>query len=199
MITELATNGAPKREPVELTDLEMHLRLDIDYPTEQPLLESYISAARKLIEQITGLALMQQTWLYYMENWPRGDFFKLPYPPLISVTSVKYRDSDYVEREQAAGERRVLTKVKPGRVALDYGEVWPSDTLIDNAEAIYTEFICGYGTARTDVPEPIRVAIMQLVGHLYENREKTSVQQLMDVPYTVFNLVESYRVSRFGL
>ena len=67
MITELVT--VPKREPVELTDLEMHLRLNIDYAAEQPLLESYISAARKLVEQILGRALMQQTWIYYMENW----------------------------------------------------------------------------------------------------------------------------------
>ena len=190
---------APKRKPVELTDLEMHLRLDIDYPTEQPLLEMYITAATKRVEQITGRRLINQTWRYYMAEWPAGDYFKLPNPPLVSVTSVKYRDSDFAEQTMSSGEYRVLTNIEPGRVALDYGEVWPSDTLIDNTEAIYTEYICGYGAGRPDVPENLRLAIMQLVGHQYENRETTSSQAIVEVPDTAYALIEPYRVARFGL
>ena len=47
--TSLVT--APKTEPIELQDIKNHLRLDIDFETEQALLESYITAARKLLGQ----------------------------------------------------------------------------------------------------------------------------------------------------
>jgi len=196
-ITSLST--APEEEPVELQDLMYHLRLDINFASEEKLLQTYITAARKRIEQLTGRAFMQQTWIYYMEDWPLGEYFRLPYPPLISVSSVKYRDSDYTEQTMDSGDYRVLTNIEPGQVALDYGASWPSDTLIDNAEAIYTTFVCGYGTDIDDVPEPLRVAIMQLVAHMYENRETTGVQTIYNVPDTAYTLIEPYRIARFGL
>jgi len=197
-ITSLIT--APEEEPVELQDLMYHLRLDINFATEEKLLQTYITTARKRLEQITGRAFMRQTWIYYMEDWPSNDYFKLPYPPLYSVTSVKYRDSDYTENTMDTDDYRVLTNIEPGRVALDYGATWPSETLIGNSEAIYTTFVCGYGTDVNDVPEPIRVAIMQLVAHYYEMREPTITGTILTkVPDITYTLIEPYRVSRFGL
>lgn len=197
IITTLVT--APTREPVELQDIERHLRLDIDYPEEQELLQLYITAARKRVEALTGRKLMNQTWKYYLEDWPEGDYIKVPYPPLVSVSSVKYRDSDYTEQTMDSGDYRVLTNIEPGIIALDYGAVWPSDTLIGNAEAIYIEYICGYGTARTSVPEELRIAIMQIVGTLYESRETTSPQMIVEVPETAYMLIEPFRISRLGI
>ena len=199
IITSLVT--APKREPVELQDIERHLRLDIDYPEEQELLELYITAARKRVEDLTGRKLIHQVWKYYLEDWPTGDYIKIPYPPLYALTSnaIKYRDSDYTEQTMDSGDYRVLTNIEPGRITLDYGATWPSDTLIGNAEAIYIEYTCGYGTGRTNVPEELRIAIMQIVGTMYENRETTSPQIIVEVPQTAYMLIEPFRVSRLGL
>lgn len=196
MITTLDT--APTEEPITRASFKEHARISINDDDEY--IDSLIVTVRKQVEQITGRALVTQTWILYLPDWPAGDFIKIPYPPLQSVTSVKYRDSDYTEYTMDSGDYRVLTNVEPGRVALDYGAVWPSETLIGNSEAIYIEFVAGYGDDRTDVPEDIRHACMMLVSHYYEMREPLLVGMTVnEVPMTVNRLLADHRRMRFGL
>ena len=57
----------PVREPVEVADLQRHLRLDSG---DDDLLASLISAARMTIEAQSGLRLINQHWRMLIDGWP---------------------------------------------------------------------------------------------------------------------------------
>ncbi|MCK4385369.1 MAG: phage head-tail connector protein [candidate division Zixibacteria bacterium] len=55
----------------------------------------------------------------------------------------------------------------PGRVKLRTGYNWP---IHRGFASFLLEFKAGYGDGDTDVPEALRQGVLQLIGHLYENR-----------------------------
>ena len=93
----------------------------------------------------------------------------MSYPPLSSVTSIKYYDTDETVATFSSSNYIVDTHSEPGRIELQYSEVWPSTVLrpINGVEII---FVAGYGAASA-VPDVIKHAIKILIAHCYENRE----------------------------
>ena len=198
MKVELIT--PPAKEPLTLTYVKDHLRIDLTSDEQDSLIQDYIIGARKYTEALLGRRLITQTWKYYMDDWPNADWFRIPFPPLVSVTSVKYKDEDESESTFSSGDYLVDTVTEPGRVVLKYAEIWPSETLSPR-NPIYTEYVCGYGDSPADVPMEIRQALAMLVGHWYEQREAyaDSAFAMRLIPDAYHAVLEQYRMSRFGL
>jgi len=152
----------PYTEPVTLDEVKDHLR--IEHTDHDSQLLGLITASRDWVESYTNRALVQQTWKYYLQDCPSGDEFELPFPPLQSVTSIKYTDSDDTETEWSDTEYEVDTDSEPGRVILAYGYTWPSTTLHPK-NPIKVEYIAGYDSEgspadyRVNIPEAIKNAI----------------------------------------
>ena len=96
-------------------------------------------------------------------------WLELPYPPLQSVTSVTtYDTNDNPTVVTVADVFIVDTNKEPGRLALRSGQSWPSDTRqVVRIEIIYK---VGYGDAAEDVPEDIRMGIINHALWKYEHR-----------------------------
>ena len=188
---------APEKEPITRSFFKDHARISTD--ADDDYIDGLIKTVRRQVEQITNRALITQTWIYYMDAWPQGDYFELPYPPLQTVTSVKYLESDATISTMSSGEYIVDNDSEPGRIVLDYGETWPSETLLPS-NPIYTEYVCGYGDDRLDIPDDIRHAMLMLCAHYYEMREPTITGTILTpVPDTVDRLLADHRRSRMGL
>jgi uncharacterized phiE125 gp8 family phage protein len=150
MSNEIVT--APSSYPITLTEAKAHLNIpdtDTDHDT---YIRALIRSATAKAEQFLHRRLVTQTWKYYLDNWPSGLFFELPFGRLQSVTSIKYKDEDGTESTMAATEYIVDTQSEPGIVELGYEESWPSGTLYPN-NPIKTEFVCGYYIGATWVKE----------------------------------------------
>ncbi len=65
--------------------------------SENDLLEELIVTAREHVEEITGRAILKQTWEYYLDEWPRENYIKLPFGQLIDILGLKYKESDGTE------------------------------------------------------------------------------------------------------
>lgn len=183
---------APVTEPVHLDEVRDHLRVDIT--DDDTLIEALITAAREYVEQASRRALVTQTWRYNLDQFPAADEIELPRPPLKSVTSITYRDSDGTTHTLASSVYEVDTDSQPGRVRLAYGEDWPSDTLAETNPVRIT-FVAGYGDA-DDVPKRWKQAILLLVGHWYENREAVMVGSIpREIPFAVESLINLDRGS----
>jgi uncharacterized phiE125 gp8 family phage protein len=138
---------------------------------EDDLLNDIITTARREAEDYTGRAFITQTWDYFLDSFPPGNFFKLPFGNLQSVTYVKYRDS--------AGDEAIMTEDTDylvetngnqcGKIALPYDTSWPSFTPYPS-KPVVVRYVCGYGTERSDVPMPIRTAIKMICADLYSMR-----------------------------
>ena len=207
----------PSVEPVSVSDAISHLRLGgVDLPdSETTLLGSLITAARTFFENKTKLAVISQTWRLTFNQIPRDGnnegwwdgvregsiselsseskrFIELPTGPLISVTSFKAYAED--DTSSTFTDYLVQTSLRPGRVALRNGSVWPIATRgVGNFEI---DYVAGFGTAASEVPGDITLAIKQLVAFYYENREAMATEALSDLPMATRNIIRSRSVIR---
>jgi len=189
---------APTREPLDLEELEEHLRLsETSTGAEDMPLLWYLETARRYCEKAQGRAYLEQTLRLTLDRWPAGKYIEIPRPPLISISHVKYYATGGTAATMTAGNYYVDTAGEPGRVHLGYGESWPSETLRP-ANGVEVEFVAGYGSVATAVPAEIKQAIKLLVGHLYENREAVVAQRFggehSEMPYGVEALLWLDRV-----
>lgn len=84
----------PSEEVVTLVQVKSQLR--IDSTIEDTYLGTLITAAREYCEMFQNRAYITQTWELTLDTWPRFPF-KLPMPPLVSVTFIHYHDIADVE------------------------------------------------------------------------------------------------------
>ncbi len=194
MITKVVT--APTVEPVTLAEVKEHLRLD--HSDHDTMLENLIQASREWMEQVTSRALVQQTRAVLYRQWPDRHFV-LPYPPIQSVSSVKYTDTNGTTSTFSADNYEVVTNREPGLLILGYSKVWPSATLLHDSYPIEIEYVCGYAVTedsppdyRANVPESIKSAIKLDVELKYDRPpEKYSerleaVRDMLLAPYRVW-------------
>jgi len=183
---------APAEEPVSLALAKAHLRVTAS--EEDALIQSLIIAARDQAETFTRRRFITQTWDLVLDCFPWWRL-ELPNAPLQSVSSITYIDTAGGSQTLDAAKYLVDAKTDPGRLEPAYGEVWPTTRLQMNAVTV--RFVCGYGLAAA-VPQPIKHAMLLLIGHLYQNREAIVVGELpQELPLGVQSLLAPYRAVRF--
>lgn len=152
----------PTEEPLSKEEAKTHLReRSTDYDSE---IQNLIVEGRKYVERMTGRALISQTWKYYMDELPTE--FKLPLPPLSSVTSISYQDTSNATQTLGSGNYTVDTFQEPGRVFKSFTGTYP-DTYSD-LNAVTVTFVCGYGN-KEDVPESLKRAIKLYVQWQFDH------------------------------
>lgn len=152
---------APTTEPVSLAEAKAHLRVDTN--DEDAYISNLIVAARQWAENYTRRRFITQTWDYYLDEFPAC--IEVPYPPVQSVTSVKYNDADGAEQTLASSGYRVDSTSLPPRISPSYGNSWPATRSESNA--VVVRVVVGYGAA-TAVPQAIKQAILLKVEDLYD-------------------------------
>lgn len=180
---------APAAEPVTATELRAFLRED---PASMPdeIAELYITQAREFLEEMTGLAFIQQTWLLTLDNWPgyvepwwdgvrqtaiselsggAPRVVDLPRYPLMSVDDVTVYDEGGLDTVvTVASVFDIDTQQTPGRLGLKFGQLWPQATQTLNA--IEITYDAGFGDEATEVPALLRGAVLDLAGYYYSHR-----------------------------
>lgn len=170
-MAELILDTGPSSEPVTLAEAKEHLRVDID--DDDALITGLITAAREYVESVSGWTLFTTTWRMILDDWPSQPFIVLPRPPLQSVTSVVYVDSQDNTNTWPTTEYVVETDRTPGRIHLVYGKSWPTATLRP-ASPITITFTAGWPSV-SQIPQRYKQAVLLLLGHWYENREAVVV------------------------
>ncbi|HYH39911.1 MAG TPA: head-tail connector protein [Azospirillum sp.] len=190
--------------PVTLAEAKAHLRLDTS--DDDALVDALIAAATAHLDGRDGWlgrALVQQTWDLKLHRFP--GVIDVPLPPLQSVTSITYLDSNNVSQTLATSKYQVdgngqwRARIKPA-----YGETWPST--YDAWNAVTVRFVAGYepgSGSPTDyaenVPQPIKHALLLLISHWYENRAPVNIGNIVSaLPMTVDALLAPYRVMSFA-
>jgi uncharacterized phiE125 gp8 family phage protein len=184
---------APLSEPITLAVAKAHLRVDFD--DDDTLIGALITAAREYCEDVLGRALMTRTLEGALDDEPEGDTITLPRPPLSSVRSVKFYDTDDVATTVDPADYLVDITSEPGRVVLNDGAEWPQVDLRP-ANAVVIEFDAGYGDDPEDVPAKFRQAMLLMIGHWYTHREEVSVGSgsAMPIPFAASALLQVDRV-----
>ena len=156
----------PAVEPVSLVELKEYLRVSCD--NEDNLLKQLIAAARRYCEEYQHRAYMNQTLeLFCMKN-----------------ACVELPRSEHLQEV-------VSVETYEGVPLTDYSVVRNLNAMLifngrnDAGGYIRVKYITGVDTA-DDVEENVKLAIMQLACHWYENRLPVSDgRSVAEMPYSV--------------
>src|SRR5687768_2562394 len=83
----------PADYPVTLSEVKRALKLGTTTSDDDLELNDLIPVAVDMVERDAQRALARQTWVLYMDEFPCEEI-ELRMPPVISVTSVTYIDTD---------------------------------------------------------------------------------------------------------
>jgi uncharacterized phiE125 gp8 family phage protein len=191
----LILSAAPAATPVSVAEVMAHMR--VEDAAEVNLISGYLDAAVGYLDGVDGVlgrALVTQTWILTLDAFPASaeDALELPLPPLQSVTSITYVDTDGVTQTWSSALYDEVPTEKRGFVKPAYGEEWP--TVRDQTAAVTVTFVAGYGAAAA-VKAPIKQAIQLLCSHFYEHREPVLVgATFAALPLSVKSLLRRYRI-----
>lgn len=167
MSLELLTDSVAT--PVNIMEVKEHM--GIDHNNEDYLIDPYIRAATKIVENITGRALITQSW--------RQVFFKAKMPlillkrPVQEIIEIRYSQDGVEQTLEAANYNLLDYKVVAEDIVSDY---------------IVVDYKAGYGDDAQSITYDIKHAIKLLVAYWYENRS-----DLNKVPDDFKDLLASYK------
>lgn len=159
---------APVGLPISLAEAKTHLN---EFAVDQEEnITALIMAAMEDCEGKTLRSIMRQTREETRDSFPDNGYIELEYPPIISIESVKYLDTNGVEQTLTAASYFLdnSSDVTNGWLTPARGYSWP--TSYDQINSVRIRYVAGYATA-ADIPYAVRQWIKIRVGDLYANRE----------------------------
>lgn len=172
--------------------------------TSDPLLNILIASARITAELYLHRAIITQTFDAYLDEFPKypnpaySEFntrYEVKLPPLSSVTSITYVDTDGATQTLAADQYQVDAVSQPARIAPAYGCYWPSTRQQNNA--VIVRYVAGYGAAAV-VPQCIKQWMLVRIATAWENRHALVVgtNGMIELPPSfVDGLLDSERMT----
>lgn len=171
-----------------LSTAEARARCNISSSVDDATVDALVSAATATLDGYSGWlsrALITQTWQMVLPGFDDHRRFhrtidrplyvealhhpvesqgiRIPLPPLQSISSIKYYDSDGTQQTLDPANYRTLQGTFAHVFPL-YGQTWPATRV--QTDAVTIEFVCGYGPAGSNIPEPVRQAIALQVSYL---------------------------------
>jgi uncharacterized phiE125 gp8 family phage protein len=178
---------APAVEPLLLEMVKAQAK--IDSADEDALLGAYIVAARQAVENYLHRALITQTWQYTFDGFDALQ--DKHFAPFQSVTSITYLDINGAVQTLASNQYR--TVIDRGLIEQEYAVTWPPTRPV--SAAVTVTLVMGFGATWNTIPETIRIAMLMMINHWFENRVPYSVgQNLIEMPMTAEYLLNPYRL-----
>ena len=175
----------PAGDILGLDAVKRHLRVDHD--DDDTYIGGLIATASMWLDGPSGGWLGRALGVQLLELRADsfGCAFRLPFPPLIDIVSVKYDDPAGVEQTIDAASYAVDPA---GEWYFKPGASWPS--LAAAPDAVRVRYRAGYQY----VPAPILHAMLMLIGQWYTGREAASDKPLIELPFSVEVLLSPFRV-----
>jgi len=179
----------PAVEPVSVEEFAADRRATF-VGAEYEHAEQVLAAARGYVEQYTRRALIRQRLRVSTTGAWVACPVRLLRPPVIEVVSVSV-DGEAVDASDYEWDGEGLWPMYGGRNA--YPQQWI--TLGGYARRVVVEYWAGYGPEGTDVPAPLRQAILRIAGDLWESREDAVVGTVAGkVTVTAHALMDPYKI-----
>lgn len=165
--------------PVSLAEVKEHLKLDASDASQDTYLTLLINSCTAYGEKYTKRDFITKTYRTYRNGfyeqyyedgytYQKHNAFLLRRSKATEIVTIKYLKSSVLTL--VSNTIYYLTdEADWGEIYLVDGQSWPSD--VDNRkQAVQIEFKAGYGIAASDVPKDIRLALLNHIAKVYENR-----------------------------
>lgn len=183
-------------EPMELAELQAWLGVPVLSPADtdsDALITALISAAREQAEVLQWRDLVTKQWTLTLESFAPEIELRAP---LISVETVKYKDSDGVETTLTEGTDYIVDIAKqPGVIMPPYNKDWPSFTAYPTSP-ITIEFTSGFASTDAFWVESgprVKLGMKMLISSWFNRRLpfEPSNLAIQEIPYTVAALLST--------
>lgn len=156
----------PVNLAVSLDEVKEHLRLDPSDTSQDAYLTLLIRAATRIAELYTKRTFINTTFRTYR------DFFesciKLRRSKFQSLQAYKYSVDD-VLTDIDTGLFYTTNETDFSKIILKQDQEYPDD-IDKKLDAILIDFVAGYGADSSDIPYDLRLALLNHIAMLYENR-----------------------------
>jgi uncharacterized phiE125 gp8 family phage protein len=189
MALSLSITAGPASEPVSVAEVKQALRLTTS--ADDSVITRNIKAAREFAEKETRRSLAAKSYLLSVDRFPYPhEPIRLPVPPLVSVTSIKFLDSTLTQQTWDSAEYFIADKQVPALIVPKPGFVYPSPVFVPGAVEI--AFISG-----VDPSEHIKEGIRQLAVHIYEHPEAINSEGLKEAPLALIYFFRANKIYVF--
>lgn len=177
-------------DPVTLAEAKGQMR--VLHSNEDADITRMISAASRHVENRIGRNLVKRTVTYRRDGFPYfGAAIVLPRPPVISITSVEFADTQ--GNTIALGTDDYVLLPGPVEYRLGCIKTWPQ--ALRGRLSVTIVYESGYGAAASDVPEDLRHAVLLLVQHFYAHRSAVMEGPAVVTPMAVDALIEPHKTT----
>jgi uncharacterized phiE125 gp8 family phage protein len=185
---------APASTPISTAEVKAQCR--IDDSDSDTLLTSLIASAVSYLDGwsgILGRCLVSQTWRQDYDDFRWC--MRLPLFPVASITSVKYLDTSAAQQTIDAANYTLRNDDRGAYV--EFKSTYSFPALNVESAPISITYECG--SAAADVPQAIKLGMLLLVAHWYENREASvpGAGGIMKLPFAVDALLAPFRRIQF--
>jgi len=159
----LEISTEPATQPLTLQEAKDFMREDRD--VEDSLIQQFVGAARKNLENHTGYVLIDTVFKLYLEDFSD---IKLPKKPIKSGSvSIEYVDTTGAKQTLTASKYNVHEVDSP--VQIEFLSNLPD---LDNDEKypVIITFTAGYGAAESDIPDDWK-SVIGLMTMILWNRD----------------------------
>jgi len=160
------------KPPITIELLKSHLSILQDEIDFDEILQMYLGSAVDEFTAVTKRCIINTTVRQTFDDFPCEDYFRLERAPLVSFTSLQYRDT-------AGAWQTVDSSIYSYDVLEDYpilqlkeGKTWPS-SLSEGFSCVRLQYVAGYGADETTVPYDIKRILCMLIGDSYLHREES--------------------------
>lgn len=156
----------PATLPLTLDEVKTHLRIDLTDSSQDTYLTILIKAVTAFAEKYTKRDFITRTYETLRDSF--GNSLVIRRSPFVSVSKVEYLVDDILTTVLTDIYFLTDSNTYP-HLSLKVDGVWPTNEDL-REQAVKITFTVGYGTDTTDVPESLRIGMLQHIAALYENR-----------------------------
>lgn len=195
----------PTNLPLTLEEVEAHLKIPAD--SEDTYLTFLIEATRDFFEKYTNRTLINTTYKAFLDDFPgniayystcyccHDDNILIRKSKVSSISSIKYYIDDVLTTWNSSNYYFTDSNLYPV-VLLEEDGSYPD--VDDRRQAIEIIFIAGYGATEASIPDDIKMALLNHIAFLYENRGDCGEDGTCQLPCTTKTIYSKYRINPLG-
>lgn len=151
---------------LSITEINEHLKTDFVSFAADPYLSVMAKAVEKFGENFTKRTFLNKGYRLYLDFW--SAIFLLERSPFVEIDSVKYLDADGAEQAVAVAE--YYNNFAEFYTNLIFESTFTFPTLSDRVQSVRVEFTAGYGFDSTELPQDLKMAMLNHLAELYANK-----------------------------
>ena len=183
MLKKWKTTGTDT-ELITLAEAKNYLKID-DFSEDDDLINSLISAAREWVEAYVNRKFVNVEITEKFDSF--NEYLMLSVAPVVSVTSIKYYDTEGNEQTLNESVYSLDNFSEPCMINTKSGQNFPSVSS-DTSNPIEVVYIAGFGNNVSDVPKIYRSAMLHQIRDGYDNRGNPKRNTSTDLVKRMLNL-----------